>query len=176
MERNKIRKYQIFSVILTFILGTILHFTYKWSGENKIVAIFSSINESTWEHLKLLYFPMLISILIGYLYIGKKIPNFLCSKIIGIFSAIGFTIVFFYTYTGVLGKNIAAVDISSFFISAMLGEFVAYALMINKFKCNNKKYIIILILIFLGFIIFTFYTPKIGLFKDPITGKYGILD
>ena len=66
MNKRKIRNYQIFSVIFTFIVGTILHFTFELSGENGIVAIFSSVNESVWEHLKLLYFPMLITTVIGY--------------------------------------------------------------------------------------------------------------
>ena len=119
MNKKKIRKYQIFSIFFTFILGTILHFTYKWSGENKIVALFSSINESTWEHLKLLYFPMVLTTIIGMFVVGKVVPNFLCSKTIGILTALIFTVIFFYTYTGVLGKNIAAIDIASFFIATI---------------------------------------------------------
>lgn len=66
MNKTKIRRYQIFSVLFTFVLGTLFHFTYKWSGENQAVALFSSINESTWEHLKLLFFPMLLTTIIGY--------------------------------------------------------------------------------------------------------------
>lgn len=175
MSIKKIRNYQIFSIIFTFVLGTLLHFTYKWSGENKIVAIFSSINESVWEHLKLLYFPMLLTIIIGYFYIGKNIPNFLCSKTLGILISMAFTIIFFYTYTGVLGKDIPAIDIASFFIATILGELSAYLLIINKLKCNNIVAIIVLITIFLSFIFFTYNAPNIGLFKDPITGNYGIV-
>lgn len=119
MNKKKIRKYQILSIFFTFILGTILHFTYKWSGENKIVGLFSAVNESTWEHLKLLYFPMLITTIIGLLYFRKDVPNLLCSKTIGIIVALSFTVVFFYTYTGVLGKNIASIDIASFFIATI---------------------------------------------------------
>lgn len=47
MNKNKIRKYQIFSIIFTFILGVLLQFTYKLSGGNQVVAIFSSINKSS---------------------------------------------------------------------------------------------------------------------------------
>ncbi len=173
MNRNKIRKYQIFSILFTFIVGTLLHFTYKWSGENKIVGFFSSVNESTWEHLKLLFFPMLITTITGLFFLRKDVPNLLCSKTIGILVALFFTIVFFYTYTGVLGRNVAAIDISSFFIATILGEFVAYVLIINKFKCNSIISVIILILLFIAFIFFTNNTPKIGLFKDPVTGLYG---
>ena len=175
MNIKKIRNYQIFSIIFTFILGTLLHFTYKLSGENQIVAIFSSINESVWEHLKLLYFPILLTIIIGYFYIGKDIPNFICVKTLGIIVAMAFIVIFFYTYTGILGKSIPAIDIASFFIATILGEFTAYVLIVNKFKCNNNVVaIIVLIIIFICSIVFTFYTPNIGIFKDPVTGQYGI--
>ena len=175
MNKIKIRNYQIFSIIFTFVLGTLLHFTYELSGQNKIMAIFSAINESTWEHLKLLYFPMLITTIIGYFYIGKTTPNFLCSKTVGILIAIAFTIIFFYTYTGVLGKNIATINISSFFIAVILGESISYLLIVNNFKCNNIIAIVVLIILFIAFAFFTYYPPNIGIFKDPITGKYGML-
>ena len=176
MDIKKIRNHQIFSVVLAFVLGTLLHFTYKLSGENKIVAIFSSINESVWEHLKLLYFPMLLSTIIGLFYFGKNIPNFLCSKAIGIIVSLVFTVVFFFTYTGILGRHIAAIDIASFFVAVVLGEFVSYLLIINKFRCNNIVAVIVLIALFIAFITFTFFTPNIGIFKDPITGNYGIIN
>lgn len=174
INKSKIRYYQIFSVIFAFILGTILHFTYKWSGENKIVGMFSAVNESTWEHLKLLFFPMLLTIIIGYFYFGKEYFNFICSQTLGIIISMLFMIIFFYTYTGILGKNIAFINIISFFISVIIGEFISYVLIVNKFKCNKLISIIILIIITLLFIIFTFDTPQIGIFKDPIYGTYGI--
>ena len=170
MNKEIIRKFQIFSIIFTFVLGTLLHFTYNLSGQNPIVAIFSSINESTWEHLKLLFFPMLLTTIIGCFYLRKDFCNFLCSKAIGIIVAMAFTIVFFYTYTGVLGKNITLIDISSFFVSAILGEFTAYVLIVNKFKCNIIVAVIALIVILISFIVFTYFTPNIGIFKDPLIG------
>lgn len=168
MDKRKIRNYQIFSVIFTFILGTLLHFTYQLSGRNEIVGIFSAINESVWEHLKLLYFPMLLTIIIGYFYIGKDIPNLVCSKTIGIIVALLFTVTFFYTYTGIVGFNIAIVDITSFFAAVILGEYVAYRLIIKKFGCNNKLAVILLIILLICFIIFTYNIPNLGIFKDPL--------
>ena len=117
---KSIKNFQIFSVFFTFLLGTLLHFTYDWSGKNPIVAIFSAINESTWEHLKLLFFPMLISTIIGYFLFFKTISNYLCAKALGIIVAITFIIILFYTYSGILGKNIPFIDISSFFIATIL--------------------------------------------------------
>lgn len=73
------------------------------------------------------------------------------------------------------GKNVVIIDIASFFIATILGEIVSYVLMINHFKCNNKISIIVLLLITISFIVFTFNTPQIGIFKDPLTGKYGLI-
>ena len=175
MNKKEIRNYQIFSVVFTFILGTLLHFTYELSGENQIVSLFSAVNESTWEHLKLLYFPMLLTILIGCFYMKKEVSIFICSKTIGILIAMAFTLIFFYTYTGILGRNIAIIDITSFFIAVILGEFIAYILMVNKFKCNNVIAVIVLLILLICFIVFTYFPPHIGIFKDPLSGQYGIL-
>jgi len=175
MEKTKIRNFQIASAILVCILGTLLHFTYEFFGENTFVASFSAVNESVWEHLKLLFFPMLLTVIIGYYYIGKNIPNFLCSKTLGILTSILFIIIFFYTYTGIIGKSIIFIDISSFFIAVILGEYVAYKLMIISFKCNNIIAIIILTIVLICFMVFTYFTPKLEIFKDSVTNQYGII-
>lgn len=175
MDKTKIRNYQIVSAIFVCILGTLLHFTYEFFGENIFVASFSAINESVWEHLKLLFFPMLLTTIIGYSYIGKNAPNFLCSKTLGIIASMLFIIIFFYTYTGIIGKSIVFVDIASFFVAVILGEYLAYKLMTSNFKCNNIIAIIILTIILIFFVLFTYFTPNIGLFKDPVTNQYGII-
>ena len=174
--KNKLLKFQIFSVIFAWILGTILHFTYEWSNKNIVVAAFSAVNESTWEHLKLLFFPMFIATIIGLIYFRKKdkINDFLCAKTIGIIVALSFVVIFFYTYTGVIGTNFAILDIGSFFVGVFLGEYTAYKLIKKGVLCDNKL-AMILIIIFSLFIIFTYKTPNLGIFKDPVNGRYGIL-
>lgn len=171
-SKNKLLKFQMFSVIFTWILGTILHFTYEWSNENVIAAAFSAVNESTWEHLKLLFFPMFITTIIGYFYLKPKeeYKNFLCAKTIGILVATSFVVVFFYTYTGIIGTNFAVLDIGSFFGGVLLGEFVAYKIVEINGKCNKGIAILTLIFLLLCFIVFTYNPPHIGLFIDPISG------
>lgn len=79
------------------IPANVKHFTFNWSN-NILVGIFSPVNESIWEHLKLLFFPMLITVIFVYFYKGRLIPNYLCAKVLGIIVSIAFTIIFFYTY------------------------------------------------------------------------------
>lgn len=173
-DKKVITKFQIFSVIFTMILGTLLHFTYEWSNNSLLIASFSAVNESTWEHLKLVFFPMLLTTIIGYFYIGKNFKNFLCAKAIGIITSILFIVVFFYTYTGIIGTNFAFLDISSFFISVLLGEYVTYKVLLSNSSCNNKFAIISIVVLLFCFVFFTYYPPKIALFKDPINNSFGI--
>lgn len=173
-KKISLLKFQIISFIISCILGVLFHFTYEFSDNNTFVAIFSSINESTWEHLKLIFFPMILTTLFGYLYFGKKYPNFLCARTIAILCAMIFTVVFFYTYTGILGRNIAFIDISSFFISILIGEYITSKLINFGLKCNKTVSFIILFGLLILFILFTFNPPGIQLFQDPITGNFGV--
>ena len=165
-KKNSILIFEIISTIFVMVLGTLLHFKYKWSNNNMLVGIFSPINESIWEHLKLMFFPMLITIIIGYLYKGKDIDNYLSSKVIGTIVMLSFTIVFYYTYSGILGTNYTGVDVSIFFIAVALGQYVSYKLMKTKFHGNNIIAIITLLALLLCFVVFTFFPPNIALFKD----------
>lgn len=169
-SRLKLLKFQIFSITFTWILGTILHFTYEWSNQNAIIGAFSAMNESTWEHLKLLFFPMLITTIIGYIYLRPKeeYKNFLCAKTIGIVAALAFVVIFFYTYTGIIGTNFAVLDIGSFFVGVFIGEYITYKLINKKIKCNKYISIFILTILLICFIIFTYNPPHIQLFKSPV--------
>ena len=66
IKNNKIIKLEIIAIIVILILGTLLHFTYEWSGDNLFVGSFSAVNESVWEHLKLVFYPMLLMGIINY--------------------------------------------------------------------------------------------------------------
>ena len=166
--KEKIKKFHFISFIIVSILGTLLHFTYEWSGENTFVGFFSAVNESTWEHLKLTFFPMLLTTVIGYFYIGKENEKYICGRTKGILAGIIFIISFFYTYTGVLGENIAIIDIASFFIGVIIAELVSYNIInLENYNCNKTISILSLILLFICFIIFTYNAPNLGIFKDP---------
>ena len=82
---------------------------------------------------------------------------------------------FFYTYTGIIGKNIDWLNIATFIIAVILGQYIAYRLLTSRKNYNAELVaIFFLIILFLSFILYTFNPPKIGLFKDPITSGYGI--
>ncbi len=167
---SKIKRFQILSVIFVWIVGTLLHFTHDWFPNSVVFTVISAVNESTWEHLKLVFFPMLFMTVIGYFY-NKDVKNFLYAKLVSILVAMSFIVVFFYTYTGVIGRNFAVLDIGSFFVAVALGEYYAYKIMLSvKDKMSSIAVVAILAVIFLCFAVFTYYPPSIGLFVNPLIG------
>ena len=130
------KKYIISGIIFTIVFGSLLHFFYDWSGKNAIVGLFSPINESVFEHLKLLYFPMLLWIVLGYFIYGKKNRNYFLSSFIGLVCGLILTPVLFYLYTSYTKTSILPVDIGIFVISVVVSfALFAYIFLNYNFKC-----------------------------------------
>ena len=108
-------------------------------------------------------------------FIKNKTNNYWFAQATGILFSIAFITVFFYTYTGIIGTNFAVIDILSFIISILLGEYIIYKLLLSKKEYNVEKISIILIFaLLLSFIVYTFFPYQIQYFKDPIDGGYGV--
>ena len=167
--------WELFGFAVTALGGTLLHFLYEWLGEAVWIAPFSGVNESTWEHMKLLFWPMLIFALIESLFFGEY-KSFWCIKLRGTVLGLMLIPIIFYTYNGVIGKSPDWVNIAIFFISAATAFiYEARELYRDRIKCDNpRRALTLLALIASLFVIFTFMTPELGIFRDPITGTYGI--
>lgn len=152
----------------TAVLGTLLHFTYEWSKNNTAVGLFSPVNESTWEHMKLLFFPMLLYGIYIMLQFRKQYPCIISGISAGILTGTLLIPVFFYTYTGILGTHFLWLDIAVFLFSTLLAFLISYYLTINcYFKDYKSLFLFLLVIMALGFFIFTSYPPDIGLFQNP---------
>ena len=167
-NKSKVFKYEFISTIVIMILGVLLHFAYEWSGDNKFIGLITPVNESIWEHLKLLFFPMVVLLIIGYFYVGKDYKNYVCAKTLGIIISMIFIVVFYYTYSGVIGRNIDFINIGSFFVAVFLGQYISYRNIFSLEFCSIKKVIYYLVIMTLIFIFFSFNPPDIGLFKNPV--------
>ncbi len=167
--------WQLFGFAVTVLMGTLLHFLYDWTNESVLIAPFSGINESTWEHMKLLFWPMFIfAVIESFFFIDYK--SFWCIKLKGILLGLILIPVIFYTYNGVIEKSPDWVNISIFFIAAAITYFYETKMLNGKSKTYNRpalSFAIILIIAAL-FILFTFFPPILNVFKDPLTGTYGI--
>lgn len=163
-------------LVFTLITGTLLHFTYEWSGNKEIISFFSPINESTWEHLKLVFFPVIIFGILEYFAYGKHLKNFIPVKVFSSLLGIFLIIAIFYTYTGIIGTNYFLLDLLTFIIAVIASYmFSIHYLKTEKFSSKASRFLsyALLILFLLFFILFTVTPPEIALFKDPNNGTYG---
>ena len=173
--KRSIGLWQFLGFGVTSLGGTLLHFLYEWLGKARWIAPLSGVNESTWEHMKLLFWPMFIFAIAESFFFRER-ENFWCVKLRGILLGLVLIPVLFYTYNGVIGSSPDWINIAIFFISAA----VAYIYETRQFHketlcCRSPQWAIVtLSVIALLFVIFTFLTPEIGIFKDPLTGTYGI--
>lgn len=152
------------------LFGTLWHFVYEWSGENKIAAAFFPVNESTWEHLKLLFFPALIYFVIEYFLLKDKPENYIAASALGLTAGLFSIITLFYTYSGILGFNVSVVDIAIFFISLALTLYIRRIIIRNqafssKTACIVSVFLILILTVL--FVIWSFYPPSLGLFTPP---------
>ena len=170
-----INLWQLIGFAITSLGGTLLHFLYDWLGKSMWIAPFSGVNESTWEHMKLLFWPMFIFAIVQSIY-TKNRECFWHVKLRGIVLGLSLIPVLFYTYNGVVGISPDWINIAIFFISAAIAYIYETKLLRSNKKCNLSSKLSILLLCFIGllFVIFTFQTPTLGIFKDPITKSYGI--
>lgn len=167
--------WQIGGFLFTAAVGTLLHFLFDWTGGSAAAALFSAVNESIWEHLKLLFYPMAAFALIEYFQWGKELPSFWCIKLIGILTGLVLIPMIYYTYTGILGMNADWFNITLFFLAAGLTYWLETKLFRWGFSCRlgAKWSVAIICLIAVIFTAFTFLPPKLPFFQDPMTGNYG---
>jgi hypothetical protein len=176
LPRKEVLIYEMVGIAFIIFLGSAFHFTYELSGRFAFVGAFSAVNESVWEHLKLAFWLSLIWLLIEYLPIKKLTNNFFESKTIGTCTMIALIPIVFYSYTSITGESIFAIDIVTFVVAVVVGQIVSYTLfMKNQFLRNTDKIaLVILVVLGIAFIVFTFYVPHLPIFQDPVSGGYGI--
>ncbi len=168
----------LLSIPLLFIVGSLFHFLYDMSGHNSVVGLFSAVNESVWEHTKMVVLPPVLFWVIFYLCKGKQLSIDKNKWFTAAFAAVLTMIItiptIFYFYTEAFGVEVLWVDILILLISNIIGQIIG--LHIYRYSKGIKWYVAIkficLIIILYG--IFTFYPPHIPIFKDGPTGTYGI--
>ena len=154
------------------ILGTLLHFLYDWTGESGIVKPFSAIDESTWQHMKIMYFPMILFGAVEWWFFREEYPCFFGVKLVGILVGLLLIPILFYTYNGAFGKSPDWLNITIF----MVADICAYAVEYMLFKraeggCRKvwgALSLTVIIVIGALFVTFTYAPPKLPLFISPV--------
>jgi hypothetical protein len=174
--KKSILVWELAGIVFIVVLGTILHFVFEWSGRWIPIAPIAAVNESVWEHLKLGFWPALVYAALEYSRFGKSANNFSFAKTLGIYLIPITIVVLFYAYTAILGYDLLIADIVIFVVAVIVGQLVSYKLLMASPLPERLNRFAPIALAVLGilFVLFTFYPPQVPLFRDSVTGLYGI--
>lgn len=174
---GRVARWQLGGFLFVCAAGTALHFLYQWSGESVAAAPFAAVNESVWEHMKLLFWPMLLWAGAERAVLGGYSRGFWPAKALGILLGLALIPALYYTYTGALGVSVMWVDIAIFFVAAAAAFLAETRMLARDWRCRGgarASALVLLLLLSAAFVLCTFVPPRLPLFRDPVTGFYGL--
>lgn len=179
-ERGAVMKRTVITeCVLTaaiYLVAVFLHFFHSLSGGVVLSALVGAVNESVWEHLKIFAVSYILFAVVEYLILTPPLRAFLVAKTLGVYSLLIFMSVFFYVYTFILGASYFIADVVSSFVFTALSQYISYVLMTRWEKARDYFYVclFLLLLLFSAVLCLSYYPPKLPLFRDPVTGLYGV--
>ena len=164
-------------VAVIYCAAVLLHFVYPMTGGSALAVIFGAVNESVWEHVKIFTASYCGWALLQLLWIKVPFRCYITGKCCGLYLLIGGMIGFFYLYTSVCGRSILWVDIASSAVLVAAAQFCSWRITTGWQKADDffLPSLLLIMLYYLMFFSFTAFPPEVGLFRDPITGGYGIV-
>lgn len=163
---------------IIFLVGSLFHFLFEWSGKNKLVAMFAAVNESVWEHIKMIPVTLVLFWCVMYLILGKKFGvdknKWFTGGLVSLLVSIITMPMLFYFYRGALGIELLWVDILIFFLSVLFGQLLGLHFYRHSKGINWIVALLLMILVILFFAVVTFFPIEIPMFKDSNSGQYGI--
>ncbi len=164
---NDLKRFCVVGFFVTTVLGILSHFVYDRTGRGFLIGLFFPVNESTWEHMKLLFFPMFLFALVAGKRIERQYPCIHNAMFIGILAGLLLIPTLFYTYSGILGYHVAWANIAVYIISVLAAYGVVYRVAMICKNTDSKVLRIVMYALAVAFMIFTVYPPEIGLFQVP---------
>lgn len=163
-----LKRYTIIGILFVAAAGSLSHFLYDWSGQNPVVGLFAPVNESVWEHMKLLFFPMLLYSAIMILKCRRQYPHIASALFFGIIIGAILIPVFYYAYTSILGTNYLVLDIGIFILSIVISFWLACKLTLaHKLESHTLILGLLVCVFLLCFLWFSYHAPDTVIFRDP---------
>ena len=180
---TKPQKWIIIGIPALFLLGAVFHFLYDFTGKISWIGIFSPVNESIWEHMKMSLFPVM-----GWwgIYFMIKNKEHQINKNVWFTSALLSLVVtlltmplVFYFYRGAFGIEGPSLftlifDIFILLLSVTCGQLSGFHFYKYSKGINFIFAIILILFIMVSFVIFTFFPPRLPIFYDTLNKNYGI--
>ena len=116
----------IIACIASILLGVFLHFAFNLFGQNSIVGLFAPVNESVWEHLKLIFVPITAFSIGFFFYTKKKFSNMLLTTLFGNIVGMFVVVTLYYLGTMIFSEDNMVYNIIIFALGMISSYFVLY--------------------------------------------------
>lgn len=170
-----IKKLKIINILGIFLLSFLTHFLYDWFP-NWFFSIFFPVNESIWEHMKMLYTTILLFSIIEYIIIKAKkieVNNFLFANFISAIISIPIYLIIFLPIYYKIGENMF-ISITIMLLTIIITEIIHCHILIYKELRLNILSILMIIIIYIIMYFLTYYPPQYPLFFDSKNELYGV--
>ncbi|MDP2872225.1 MAG: DUF6512 family protein [Bacillota bacterium] len=162
--------------------GSLLHFVWEWSGRWAGLAPIAAVNESVWEHLKLVFWPIVAWAAHELLLLPAGPPAFWPAKAVAAYAAPALILVLHYGYRAVLGTHVVALDLLIFVIAAAAAQLTGLWVMTSGTAALSwpgsaaaaRWAFVAVTLQGFAFWLATYLPPRLPLFLDSVSGGYGI--
>lgn len=169
-------KWILLGIPVLFLLGSGMHFLFQLSGNHPVIGLLAPVNESVWEHEKLMVWPILLWWVV-YGFLMKENLDFgkwMKSGLLALVAAVAVMPLLYYFYTEAFGTELLWADILILLISLAIGQLLGLHSYRHGKSIPVRYTFTTMLLLVLLFMIFTFFPPALPLFQDGVTGGYGI--
>lgn len=173
---RRLRRYELVGIGFVILVGSLLHFVFDWAGGSPLIAPFGTVNESLWEHLKMVFWPIVLwGFLVERPALGLSYGDLAVAKLAGVLAAMLVIIGLHYGYRAFTGDHILWLDILVFILAAIAGQLVSLWVLRRAPVTAGAGAVAALGLIALAvaFTVFSFDPPRLPIFLDESTGQYG---
>lgn len=171
-----LKKIKFLTIFITFLLSFLFHFGYSLS-DNILFSIIFPVNESIWEHMKIITTSVIVSSIIEYFLLIKnniKFNNYTISTIISIILGIIIYLIIYLPIHYLFGHSLI-VAVTILLITFIIIENIKHFIMkLDKIKHQNIVGIILMILLYFIFGYLTYNPIQNDLFIDTECECYGI--
>ncbi len=164
------------SIPAIVLAGTFLHFAYGWSGRRRMFAVFTPVNESVWEHLKMAYWPLMLYVWVAFIFLDPP-ASLLSATALGFFATAALMFGLFYLTVRAApdpaNKGRLIADGIIFVIAVAAGQLLSYVL-VGRIDLDTTTGLALLLAPAIALAFLTFAPPRLPLFQDQLNGTYGV--
>ena len=170
-----LKKWKVISVIFIFLLSALLHFIYDWFP-TFFTSLFFPVNESIWEHNKIIVMSFLVLAILEKVYYKKRKNVIFAECISSLVCMILVMLIFTPIYLYILKTNDnMIVTFAIFILAIIISQIVSYRLLQKEYNSRWEELgVILFVIFFLINIIFTYYPPHVAIFYDYTNKIYGL--